>query len=41
LTGVYGEIIEIRGNKKFIIRIEHIGYSILLNLQKETGFIKI
>jgi transcriptional antiterminator RfaH len=41
LTGVYGEIIEIRGNKKFIIRIEHIGYSILLNLHKETSIIKV
>jgi len=41
MTGILGEIIEIRGNKKFIIRIEPIGYSILLNLHKETGIIKI
>jgi transcriptional antiterminator RfaH len=41
LAGIYGEIIEIRGNKKFIIKIEHIGYSILLNLQKETNIIKV
>jgi len=41
MTGVFGEIIEIRGNKKLIIRIEQIGCSILLNLHKETGIIKV
>jgi transcriptional antiterminator RfaH len=39
LKGISGEIIEQRGNKKFLIRIEPIGYSILLNLQEETGII--
>ncbi len=41
MAGIIGEIIEVRGNKKLIIRIEPIGYSILLNLQKETGIIKL
>jgi transcriptional antiterminator RfaH len=41
MAGVIGEIVETRGNKKFIIRIEHIGYSILLNLHKETSIIKV
>jgi len=41
MTGVFGEIIETRGNKKFIIRIEQIGCSILLNLHKETSIIKV
>jgi transcriptional antiterminator RfaH len=41
MTGVIGEILEIRGNKKFIIRIEHIGYSILLNLHKGTSIINV
>jgi len=36
LKGLKGEITEVRGNKKFLIRIEPIGYSILLNLQEET-----
>ncbi len=41
LKGISGEIIELRGNKKILIRIEQIGYSILLNLQKETSLIKV
>ena len=41
MTGIFGEIIEIRGNKKLIIRIEQIGCSILLNLHKETSIIKV
>jgi len=41
MAGVTGEVVEIRGNKKFIIRIDHIGYSILLNLHKETSISKV
>jgi transcription antitermination factor NusG len=31
-VGIFGELIEVRENKKFLIRIEPIGYSVLINM---------
>ena len=31
-AGIYGELIEVRENRKFLIRIEPIGYSLLINM---------
>ena len=33
-SGIYGEVIEIRDNKKFLIRIEPICYSLLINMNQ-------
>jgi transcriptional antiterminator RfaH len=34
LKGISGEVIEIRGQKKLQLRISHIGYSIILNMDE-------
>ena len=36
LKGISGEVVEMRGAKKFYLRISHIGYMLVINLNDET-----
>ncbi len=36
LTGVKGEIIDVKGKKKIILSIQHIGYRLVVNLEEAT-----
>jgi len=36
LKGISGEVIDIQGEKKFFLRISHIGYTLVVNLDEET-----
>lgn len=35
LKGITGEVMEIQGSRKFFLRISHIGYSLVVNLEDE------
>ncbi len=38
LKGISGEVLEVRGEKKLHLKISHIGYSLIVNLDNETSF---
>jgi len=37
LKGITGEVVEVQGARKFFMRISHIGYSLVVNLDDETS----
>ena len=37
LKGITGEVMEVQGDRKFFLRISHIGYSLVVNLDEEDG----
>ena len=35
LKGIAGEVVEVQGSRKFYLRISHIGYTLVVNLDDE------